>query len=100
MKILFNFANGGSLDSLSTNQPMAVMSAELAKRLLKRYADSLVDATPEGIIRDHIDVLTSYANDNDLNGAIGASLGWMKERDLIDNVSKGNWNVYAVPEIA
>lgn len=76
------------------DQPVAVMPAELAKKLLQMYAERLRYASETEIIRDHIKTLEKFATANDLEGAMSASLSWLTERELINNIAQGNWDAY------
>lgn len=94
--VVLDFGLNQSLDALLAGQPMALMPAELAKKLLKNYADNLRSASAERIIGNHITTLREKASSDDLEGAINASISWVQERDLINNVTLGNWDVYEV----
>lgn len=96
--ITLDFSSSQQMENLTSNQPLAIMPAELAKKLLRMYADSLFATDTRTIITDHIDILTARAKDNDLPGAINASLSWIVERELISNVVNGNWSAYEVAE--
>lgn len=93
--ITLDFTGNKSMDALLAGQPVAIMPAELAKKLLKMYADRLVSAKANAIIDNHIANLHEASENGDLNGAIEMSISWIQERDLINNVSAGNWDVYS-----
>lgn len=96
--VTLDFSQHSSLENMIVDQPVAVMPVELAKNLLKMYAEKLRYATGTEIINKHIASLKEFAINNDLQGALGASLSWITERELINNVSQGNWDAYAVRE--
>lgn len=97
MNITLNFTNQQALANITETQPLAVMPAELAKKLLKMYASKLVNSTNKNIILDHTAILEAYANDGDLQGAMEASISWLGERELIQNAIHENWSAYSVP---
>jgi hypothetical protein len=81
-----------------TQQPIALMPAELAKKLLKMYAKGLVNASPRDIILPIIDELQGIINDKEdksVDRAVQACMQFVAERQLIDDCSKENWNVYS-----
>lgn len=85
-----------------TQQPVAVMPAELAKKLLKMYAKGLYKAAPRDIILPIIDELQGIINDKEghsVERAVQACMQFVAERQLIDDCSKENWNAYStIPE--
>lgn len=93
--ITLDFTQASTVAKLTENQPLAVMPAELAKKLLINYADQLRAYTTEEIINRHISRLQEAKT---LDDAIQISLSWINERDLVKNVAHRNWDVYTVPE--
>jgi hypothetical protein len=78
---------------------VAVMSADLAKKLLKFYANSLSDTTSDKIIFAHMDkmrAITTSNTDFPLLEAAKLSLEFYNERMLIDNICRENWDAYKV----
>ena len=96
--ITLDFTAGKSLNNIATEQPLAIMPAVLAQKLLSMYAEKMYYSSADAIISRHADDLKQYANANDLDGAIQASLSWVMERELIANIQSGNWDAYAVAE--
>lgn len=94
--VTFDFTNHSALDNITAQQPVAVMPAGLAKKLLKMYARNMRSSTSMEIISRHIADLKECAEQSDLQGAIEASLGWIVERELVENISAENWDAYAV----
>jgi hypothetical protein len=94
--IVLDFSANQQFNNLLANQPLAVMPADLAKRLLTNYANRLHTAKFATIMNDHIQVLSNVEN---MTEAINASLSFVQERELIQNCVNQNWDAYAVPEI-
>lgn len=84
-----------------TQQPVAVMPAELAKKLLKMYARGLVNASPRDIILPIIDELQGIINGKEpkdntkVQEAVQACMQFVAERQLIDDCAHENWNAYS-----
>lgn len=96
MNIKFNFATQNVVNQVVENQELAVMPAALAQKLLRIYANNLSTDTSDSIIQDHINTLRNCQRERDLDGAIKASLAWVAERDLIQNIVHENWDAYKV----
>ena len=96
--ITLDFSGNKSMDAMLAGQPLAIMPAELAKKLLKIYANTLMKADATDIINDHITDLHMAAVEKDLNTAMRISLDWMQERYLIEHVMSDNWDIYAVEQ--
>jgi hypothetical protein len=96
MNILFDFTQQSQVNATLENQPVAVMPVELAQKLLRMYATKLSSSNNGDIIDKHIATLIDLRNNRDLDGAIKASLLWIAERELIQNVQHENWDAYAV----
>lgn len=91
--IILDFTANKAIESLTAGQPLAIMPAELTKRLLKHYASSLVHASDTDIIMRHIDTLRAC---KDVDEAVETSITFIQERDLIKNVIAEQWDIYAV----
>jgi len=82
-------------------QPVALMPAELAKKLLKMYAKGLVNASPRDIILPIIDELQDIINSNEpkdnnkVQDAVNACMQFVAERQLIADCAHENWNAYS-----
>lgn len=72
---------------------IAVMPASLAKKLLAKYAESLTLVPTEVIIGLFLDSVREASKDG-LAAAVNVVKEWVEERELIDNVAKGNWDAY------
>lgn len=96
MNITMNFTQNNSFTNLAANQPVAVMPTELAKKLLKLYANQLVNGSNKSIINTHIEELQAFAHAHDLQGAMETSISWLTERELILNITNENWDAYKV----
>ena len=91
--ITLDFSVNKSIEGLTAGQELAIMPASLAKRLLEAYAVNLSRASARGIIQEHVEVLQSVST---VDEAIEASLTWVAERDLINNIIAKNWDAYRV----
>lgn len=83
----------------TSQQEVAVMPAKLAQKLLKDYAKNLSYATARDIIQLHMKDLEHCKNMNDLKSAVEISANFVQERQLITNISEGNWDVYKVEQV-
>ena len=99
--ITLDFTANKAIESLTAGQPLALLPAELAKKLLKLYATQLNKTSAREIITNHISNLRDIVNEDNvedkLSKAIVASIEWIQERDLITNVLANNLDAYAVP---
>ena len=82
---------------------VAVMPAGLAKRLLKLLAKELEPASANMIALKHLEVLNLVRGDiisekATLDDFVQANLDFVIERQLIDNVTKENWDAYKVEQ--
>lgn len=102
--ITLDFTAEKAVDGAIAGQPLAIMPAELAKKLLKAYAKKLVSASPRDIISPIIDELKRIVNIDDgntnrVNEAVIACAQFIQERTLIDNCAKENWDAFAVENL-
>ena len=79
----------------NNSQPLAIMSAPLAKKLLQIMADRLQGARAEDIIADFISNL-QHGGDANLEHVVNTAATFVEERTLIDNVVAENWDAYKV----
>jgi len=93
--IVLDFSPKQSMVAAVENQPLALMSATLAQKLLKMYANNLRTATDSEIIAAHIRELRGCTN---VEQAIQESVSFIDERTLIANVVAGNFEAYAVSD--
>lgn len=96
MNITLDFTKQNTIDVVVENQPVAVMPAKLAQKLLRLYATKLKNSRASDIINNLIGDLRTCAENQDLNNAKDIVLSWAAERELIDNISEENWDAYAV----
>jgi hypothetical protein len=87
----------------NNSQPLAIMSATLAKRLLTIMSHRLVGASTSTIIDDFVEQLLQLqrleqAGDATIQDVINAALMFVEERNLIDNIVAENWNAYKVEQ--
>ena len=91
--ITLDFTIKATVEGLTAGQPLAIMPADLAQRLLMSYASQLKYA-------DITDIIGAYADDLKMSRTIGEaitkSLSFIQERQLIDNINAGNWDSYTV----
>ena len=83
----------------NNSQPLAVMSAPLAKKLLQIMTDHLSGATSFDIINNLLTQLHSIdptCGKESIDNAIEITTAFVEERTLIDNVVTNNWDAYAV----
>lgn len=99
MNITLDFTQKAQIEAVKDNQPLAVMPAVLAQKLLRMYATKLSRSSNTAIIDEHINMLKQYTELGDLDGAILASMSWLAERELIQNITHENWDAYTVPVI-
>lgn len=94
MNITLDFSSNKSVTNVTTQQELAVMSASLAKKLLKMYAEQLGGyASSTTIINKHIEELRACEN---VDKAITVSIDFISERELINNAAGGQWDAYKV----
>jgi hypothetical protein len=96
--ITLDFTVNQTLQPLLEDMPLAIMPAELAKKLLRMYEKQLIRTRPQEIISSHIENLKRA---DSVSKAEEISLNWILERELIKNVTAENWDAYAVnqPEV-
>ena len=90
--LVYNFAVN-ALDQ----QPLAVMPASLAKKLLFEFAEKLERVSLNTIKGALIDDIRDAS---DVAGIISAATNFVNERILVDNINAGNWDAYAVSTIS
>jgi len=94
--IVLDFSSNSAVSRLTEEQPMAVMPAVLAKRLLQILADNLAGASLEHIVESHI---TDLRQCNSLDEVLATSVSFLQERELIDAVEQKDWDRYAVEPV-
>jgi hypothetical protein len=99
MNITLDFTANNSVKNLTENQPLAVMPAGLAKKLLEMYAENLARSSNQDIITRHIKNLSKISETGDLQAAMEASLEWIAERELIQNIQHDYWDAYEVKPV-
>ena len=87
-KITFDFTQGVEVE-------VAVMPANLAQKLLAKYAESLTLVPTEVIIGEFLDSIRRASKDG-LAVAVEVARAWADERALITNIAQGNWDAYVV----
>jgi hypothetical protein len=76
-------------------EPVAVMPTALAKKLLKMYADKLVNASTFEIVSAFKAEI--HPGDDSVEDVMNKCTLFVQERQLIENCAKGNWNAYTTP---
>lgn len=94
--ITLNFTAEKAVNGAIAGQPLAIMPAELAKKLLKDYATKLVSASDSDIIKPLMEDIEIAYRHGTVNDAVLVCAQFIQERTLIDNCAKENWNVFAV----
>ena len=94
--IVLDFTVNQSIANLTAGQPLAIMPAELSKKLLTVYAENLISVKPSVVIEEHILLLKEAAATDNLDWAVNLSIGWLQERDLIQNIRDQKWDLYDI----
>ena len=91
--IVLDFTANRAMEGVTADQPLAIMPAELAKKLLKEYAKRLVNASAYDII----DAFKSdiHPGDDSIPDVMNKAAGFIQERQLIENCAKENWDAFA-----
>jgi hypothetical protein len=93
MNVVLDFTTNKSINGVLAGQPVAILPAELAKKLLAEYASKLVKSSLENIIEDHVQ---NIRNSEDHAELMRKSIEFIQERELIQNCAAENWNAYEV----
>ena len=91
--VVLDFTTNKSMDGLLAGQPVAILPAELAKKLLADYANKLTTTSLDNIIEEHVKNLRSSKDHQDM---MEKSISFIQERELIQNCSAKNWSAYEV----
>jgi hypothetical protein len=94
--IILDFSTNKTMENMLSGQPMAILPAELAKKLLLDYSLTWNKTSPESIINNHINDLCKARTEGNIDMAIRMSIAWIQERELIGNILSSNWDAYAV----
>ena len=86
----------------SPEQEVAIMPANLAKKLMQNYATKLqrapVSEIIESLTEDLVDItvnMDKLSSEKQLAKAVQCALEFVQTRQLIENVVAENWNAYA-----
>ena len=91
--VVLDFTSNKSINGMLAGQPVAIMPAELAKKLLADYATKLSKTTLSSIIEEHVSELRESKNHQDM---MVKSIEFIQERELIQNCATKNWEAYTV----
>lgn len=91
--VVLDFTSNKSINGMLTGQPVAIMPAELAKKLLADYAIKLNKTTLSSIIEEHVSKLRESKDHHDM---MVKSIEFIQERELIQNCATKNWEAYTV----
>jgi len=94
--ITLNFTAEKAVNGAIAGQPLAIMPAELAKKLLKDYAKKLVSASSSEIIEPLMHAIEISYRHGTVNDAVLTCAHFIQERTLIDNCATENWDAFAV----
>ena len=101
--ITLDFTAEKAVNGAVAGQPLAIMPALLAKKLLKDYAKKLQHGTAEDILRPLInsmeDLLMGKGTDSNSESVYLATqlcAEFIQERTLIDNCAQENWDAFTV----
>jgi arginine repressor len=96
MNITLDFTKQSTINAAIEQQPVAVMPATLAQKLLRLYATKMKSSRASDIINNLIGDLRTCAEHQDVDMAKSAVLSWAAERELINNIEEENWEAYTV----
>lgn len=82
--ITLDFTVSQTINSLTKDQALALMPANLAKRALKALAHQMQRSSLDEIIDDYT---RDLKNTNSLDKAITVSISFVEERSLIQNIT-------------
>lgn len=94
--IVLDFTKNQAIESLVVNQPVAVLPAELAKKLLKDYARRLTRVRLDEIKEELIASINAGEN---MDNLMQTSIQFVQEHELIQNVVAENWDAYSVEKV-
>ena len=90
--IVLDFTATQAVAGIANDQPLAIMPAELAKKLLKTYAKNLIGASSYEIIQGFKD---SIASDSDsIDDVMNKCVEFVQERTLIEHCAKEQWDYF------
>lgn len=92
--ITLDFTANKAMETVNANQPLAIMPAELAKKLLKEYAKKLVSASIYEIVDGF--KASIYPGDDSIPDVMNKCASFIQERMLIENCAKENWDAFTV----
>lgn len=81
---------------INSRQEVAMMPANLAKKLLKEYAQRLTHVGVRVIVQKHIDELIKASNEQGMTEVLTITTEFLQERQLIEHISNDNWGAYAM----
>lgn len=83
------------------SQPLALMSAPLAKRLLQYMVDHMQSSTSEEIFAKFMSQLCEIdpLSNECLTKAIETATAFVEERHLVANITNENWDAYKVQSV-
>ena len=95
--IVLDFTNSKTIEKQLGEQPLAIMPAHIAEKLLTLAAEQMIKASSKEIIEDHIVSLENIVRSGKgLNEAVRESIEWIQERELIHNIASGAFDSYRV----
>lgn len=94
--ITLDFTAEKAVNGAVAGQPLAIMPAELAKKLLKDYSTKLVSASSSDIIKPLMEDIEIAYRHGTVEQAVLACAQFIQERTLIENCSRENWDAFAV----
>lgn len=99
--IVLDFSTSKSVGNVIAHEPLAIMPSELARKLLRIYAESLGETSAYKIIERHIEKLEECKHGaGNITKALEVSLNWVRERELIQNIQNENWDAYSTVEMS
>lgn len=100
--VTLDFTVNKAMDFVVENQDLAVMPANLAKKLLNDYAKKLVYASTYSVVDPLVNQLLNIAQSTDKTSAdaVEACIEFIQERFLIEACANEDWGKFDVPKEA
>lgn len=94
--VTLDFTVNKAMDFAVENQELAVMPANLAKKLLREYAQNLQRSTVYTIVEPISETLHRIAKEGSVEDAVQACVEFIQERSLIEACASEDWGKFSV----
>lgn len=94
--VTLDFTVNKAMDFAVENQELAVMPANLAKKLLRDYAQNITLASNFSIISPLALALSSSANNGTVKDAVQLCVEFIQERSLIEACANEDWEKFTI----